>query len=208
MRATKGGKKGPSNSHRWRWRLRGLYLMGSFMAMCLASAVSRAGTSKLYPPDKEESGALRLAQVTRLATRQEILASGVGLQHLLATGLQESDLKDGSLASGRVYCCHRSTEEGTEMWFYVPPEVSLGVGDIVAIRMGRELTKKDPGTVNVAVEVREKKDATEAKCSWDPPKENLWRRVLYCSWMPAEGWTLKSGSHKTWLKPASDVKTQ
>jgi hypothetical protein len=38
--------------------------------------------------------------------------------------------------------------------------------------------------------------------------DKLWRRVLYCDWMPAEGWTLKTGAYKTWLERASDLKVQ
>jgi hypothetical protein len=178
------------------------------MMICLTCVVSSAGTSKLYPPSKDEAGALRLAQVVQIATREEILGLGVSLQHLLASGLKDSDFKDGSLATGRVYCCHQSTDLGTAMWFYVPPDVPVKLGNIVVIRMGRESTKKDPGTVNVVIEVRQKKDAPDSQCSWDPPNDKLWRRVLYCSWMPAEGWTLKTGGYKTWLKRVSDAKAQ
>jgi len=178
------------------------------MMICPTCVVSSAGTSKLYPRSKDEAGALRLAQVVQIATREEILGLGVSLQHLLASGLKDSNFKDGSLATGRVYCCHPSTDEGTAMWFYVPPDAPVKLGDIVVIRMGRESTKKDPGTVNVVIEIRQKKDAPDSQCSWDPPNDKLWRRVLYCSWMPAEGWTLKTGGHKTWLKRAPDAKAQ
>jgi hypothetical protein len=137
-----------------------------------------------------------------LATREQILKLGIHLQDLLASGLKDSDLKDGSLAMGRVYCCHPSTEEGTALWFYVPPDVSLKVGDIVTIRMGHKSTKTDPGAVNVAVGVREQQGTPDSKCSWDPPNNLLWRRVLYCTWMPAEGWTKTKGAWDTWLKHA------
>jgi hypothetical protein len=178
------------------------------MMIFLACAVSNAGTSKLYPPKKDEAGALRLAQIMQTATREEILKLTAQRQNLLASGLQDSDFKDGSLAMGRVYCCHPSTDEGTAMWFYVPPDMPVQVGDIVVVRMGHESTKKDPGKVNVLVEVREKKDTPNSRCSWDPPKDFLWRRVLYCDWMPAEGWTLKKGAYKTWLKRTSDATPQ
>jgi hypothetical protein len=178
------------------------------MMVFLACAVSNAGTSKLYPPSKDQAGALRLAQVMSTATREEILKLTVQREHLLASGLQDSDFQDGSLAMGRVYCCHPSTEEGTAIWFYVPPNIPVNPGDIVVVRMGREATKKDPGKVNTVVEIRQKKDAPNSRCSWDPPDDKLWRRVLYCDWMPAEGWTLKKGAWKTWLKPASDAAVQ
>jgi hypothetical protein len=176
------------------------------LMICIPCAVCSAGTSKLYPPSKDQAGTLRLAQVMQTATREEILKLTEQRQHLLDSGLKDSDFQDGSLAMGRVYCCHPSTDEGTAIWFYVPPDSPVKPGDIVVVRMGRESTKKDPGTVNKLIEVRQKQDATESHCSWDPPNDRLWRRILYCDWMPAEGWVLKKGSHNTWLKPASDVK--
>lgn len=208
MRKIRIGKKDDSNSRASRSHFRKLQLTVLFMMICLTCAVSSAGTSRLYPPKKDEAGALRLAQVIDIASRQDILKLTEQRQHLLDSGLKDSDFQDGSLAMGRVYCCHASTDEGTAMWFYVPPDAPVQVGDIVVVRMGHESTKKDPGTVNRLIEVREKKDAPNSRCSWDPPKDFLWRRVLYCDWMPAEGWTLKTGAYKTWLKRASDAKAQ
>jgi hypothetical protein len=91
------------------------------MICLLACAVSSAGTSKRYPPSKDQAGgALRLAQVMTTTTREEILRLTTQREHLLASGLQDTDFKDGSLAMGRVYCCHPSTDEGTAIWIYVP----------------------------------------------------------------------------------------
>src|SRR5215831_1051779 len=176
-----------------------------FMVMCFTCDVAIAGTSRLYPPSGEETGGLRLTQIMAVATRDDILKSGESLQHLLASGLKDSDLRDGSLAMGRIYCCHPSTEQGTAIWFYVPPDVPVNPGDLVIVRMGRKASKKDPGAVNTAIQVREKKDTPNSQCSWDPQDEKMWTRVLYCSWMPAEGWKLNNGLHKTWIKPASDA---
>jgi hypothetical protein len=208
MRIIRFGKD-QSNSREWPCPFRRFQLSVLFMMICLACDVSNAGTSKLYPPDKDEAGALRLAQVMQTATREEILKLTAQREHLLASGLQDSDFKDGSLAMGRVFCCDPSLEEGMAIWFYVPPDTPVQPGDIIVVRMGHEATKKDPSSkVNTLVEVREKKDAPNSRCSWDPPKDNLWRRVLYCDWMPAEGWTLKKGAYKTWLKRAPDAKAQ
>ncbi len=196
------------NSLASRCQFRKLRLTVLFMMIYLPCAVCSAGNSKLFPPNKDLAGALRLAQITQIATREEILKLGAQREHLLASGLKDADFQDGSLASGRVYCCHPSTDEGTAMWFYVPPDKPVKLGDIVVIRMGHESTKKDPGKVNVLIEVREKNDAPDSRCSWDPPDDKLWRRVLYCDWMPSEGWTLKTGAYKTWLKRASDATVQ
>ena len=198
-------KKYQSNWQAPRYQFRKRHPAVFVLMMCLTCAVSNAGNSKLYPPSKDEAGALRLAQVMQTATREDILKLTTQREHLLASGLQDSDFKDGSLAMGRVYCCHPSTEEETAMWFYVPPDKPVNPGDIVEIRMGRESSKKDPGRVNVLVEIRQKKYASESHCSWDPPNNSLWRRVLYCDWMPAEGWTLKKGAYNTWLKRAPEA---
>jgi len=202
------GDREQSHSQRARCQFHKRWPAVLFLTICLSCAVSNAETSKLYPPSKEEAGALRLAQIIQTATREEILKLTTQREHLLASGLQDSDFKDGSLAMGRVYCCHASTDEGTAMWFYVPPDKPVNPGDIVEIRMGRASNKKDPGKVNVLVEIRQKKDAPESHCSWDPPNESLWRRVLYCDWMPKEGWTLKKGAYNTWLKRSLDATVQ
>jgi len=175
----------------------------AFMLTCVTWGTAIAGTSRLYPPSDRETGGLRLTQIMGIATRDDILNSGETLQHLLASGLKDSDLKDGSVAMGRIYCCHPATEQGTAIWFYVPPEVQVSLGDLVIVRMGRKATKKDPGLVNTAVEVREKKDTSNSECSWSPQDEKMWTRVLYCTWMPAEGWRLNNGLHKAWMKPAN-----
>jgi len=206
MGKMKIGEKVRLNSRDLRWRFRTLRPVALLLMICLASSAASAGTSRLYPPAKDEAGALRLTQVIQLASRDEILKLKENLDHLRASGVKDSDLKDGSVAAGRIYCCHESTEEGTAIWFYVPPDVAVALGDLVVVRMGREASKKDPGTVNTVVEVREKKDAPDSKCSWDPPDNSMWTRVLYCTWMPAEGWMLKNGLHKTWLKRPSDAK--
>ena len=206
MRTISIGQEEPLISRAWRW-FRTIQTVG-FLIFGLFSASSSAGTTRLYPPTKDEAGTLRLAQVVELATREQILKAGFVSQQLLASGLKDSDLKDGSVAVARVNCCHQATEVGSALMFYVPPDVALEIGDIVEVRMGREATKTAPGAVNTAVQVREKKEAPDSQCLWDPPNNLMWGRVLYCKWMPAEGWTLKNGLHKTWLKRGPDAKNQ
>jgi len=164
--------------------------------------VSCATVSKVHPPFRNENGTLRVAQVMQLATRQEIIGLGVHYKHLLASGIKDSDLRDRSLAVGRVYCCGGPPEEGMAIWFYVPEGLTIDIGDIVEIRMGRQPSKCDPGAVNTAVQVRQKKDDVNGPCRWIPPDPKLWMRVLYCDWMEKEGWIEKGGRQKTWLKPA------
>ncbi len=161
------------NSLDLHWPFRPLRPAALLLMICLACSAASTGTSRLYPPAKDEAGALRLTQVMQLASRDEIFKLKENLEHLLASGVKDADLKDGSVAVGRIYCCHQGTEEGTAIGFHVPPDVTVALGDLVVVRMGHEANKKDPGTVNTAVEVREKKDAPDSKCSWDPPDNSM-----------------------------------
>ncbi len=171
------------------------------LILCIACPHASAKTSRFFPENKSETGKLRLAEVMALATREEILHMGPNLEYLHASGLKDSDFKDGSVAMARVYCCHPSTDAGSAIWFYVPSTQQVQVGDLVVVRMGRNPAKNDAGMVNVAVEVREHKGDPNSQCSWDPPDTTKWARVLYCKWMPAEGWTLEDKFlHKAWLK--------
>jgi hypothetical protein len=177
-------------------RMRTAALFPSFF-VCIAAD---AATSKFYPPDEDETGALRLAQVVELGTRDDILASEDAVRHLLDSGLKDADIKNGSVALAVVYCCHEPTARRNAILFYVPADLPVDPGDIVVVRMGRKASRKDPGTVNVATEIRERSNSPGSRCRWDPPNEQLWMRVLYCDWMPSEGWTFKDGLYKTWLK--------
>src|SRR5438309_1433895 len=91
-----------SNSRASRCQFRKWQPAVLLMMIFLTCAISSAGTSKLYPPKKDETGALRLAQVMQTATREEILRLTEQRQHLLDSGLKDSDFQDGSLAMGRV----------------------------------------------------------------------------------------------------------
>ncbi len=66
MRKIRIRKKNQSNSRASRCQFRKLQLTLLPMMICLACAVSSAGTSKLYPPSKSQTGALRLAEVVQI----------------------------------------------------------------------------------------------------------------------------------------------
>ena len=69
-----------------------------FCYFILIFAITGCATgSKVYPPYKNEAGSLRLTQVMQLASRQEIVKLGVHYKYLLASGLQDSDLRDKSI---------------------------------------------------------------------------------------------------------------
>jgi hypothetical protein len=167
------------------------------LPMVLASCAS---VSRLHPY-KVPANSLRLTEVVYLGSREEIVAARTTYQTLLASGIQDSDLQNGSLAAGRVYCCGHPNEVDMTIFFYVPATWPVHVGDLVEVRMGSEPDTRDSGAVNTAVRVRQTRDATERVCQWIPPNPRLWMRILYCDWMQTEGWVEQTGLFKTWYKP-------
>lgn len=149
---------------------------------------------------------MRLALVTDLASRQQIGAAGPLREYLLASGIKDADLRDGSVGVGRVYCCG-ADETVSFMMFYVPQGLGIEVGDVVEVKMGRNPSKDDRGAVTTAARVRQKRDDASGPCRWDPPTPpGLWMKVLYCDWMKQEGWVEERGPHHTWMKPASSTR--
>lgn len=173
-----------------------------FVGASSISLLSCATVSRLHAPDPDETGALRVAEVVKVATQQEIVSVR---EHLLASGMSDADLQDGGLVVGRVYCCGGNIDQSTAPWVYVPREISVEVGNIIEVKMGRQSTNNDSGAVNTIVRVRHKR-ISNSPCRWVPEQKGLWMRILYCDWMISEGWTEKSGLYKTWLKPASAAK--
>jgi len=167
----------------------------------ITTAVTSCATaSRIFPPVQDETGALRLAEVMQFARRDEIVRLGVHYEEILASGINDSDLSDSSIAVGRVYCCGGPAETRNAPFFYIPTDIAVELYDIVEIRMGRQPNQTDPGVVNTVVRVRHK-GISQSPCRWVPEREGLWMRVLYCDWMEKEGWVEKGGLWKTWLKP-------
>lgn len=170
-------------------------LLPSLLAGCSLYA-SRLHAESVPP------GSLRLAQVAVLVPRTEILKSDFTVRSLQASGISESDIQDGSITVGRVECCGGPNEVNTAVYFYIPKDFHVEVGDIVEIRTGSKRTGEEPtGPVNMLTRIREKPGDTNRQCRWDPPQPKLWRRILYCDWMPTEGWTLeRDGLARYWVK--------
>lgn len=182
-------------------------LLVSLIILNVACPLTSAKTSRLFPQFASDAGKLRLAEVMALATRGEILNMGSNLDYLLTSGLKDADFQDGSIAMARVMCCHARSDMASSIWFYIPSTLKVQVGDFVVVRMGRKPEKNDSGIINEAFEIREHRGAPDSQCYWDPPDETKWARVLFCKWMPAEGWTLKKRFiDKTWLKEDPNTK--
>jgi len=156
------------------------------------------------PPSGAPAGALTLAQVMIRVTRDTVLNSQPLSGVLLASGINQSEIRDGSIAAGRVICCGGPTEADTAMVFYVPEALPTEVGDIVEVKLGRVPEKAgDVGTVNRATRVVQKGTGSGGACRWEPPNPRLWGRVLYCDWMPSEGWVQEGPSpvtYHTWIR--------
>ena len=86
MRKTRTDKRDQSNSQRSGCRFRKRQVAVLFLMTCLVCTVSSAGTLKIYPPSKDQAGALRLAQVTQTATREEILKNTALLRYRTCPG--------------------------------------------------------------------------------------------------------------------------
>jgi len=173
-------------------------------------ATGCAGPSSYFHPAKrEQADGRQLVQVMVVGSRSDIVGLGKDYELLLASGIPDSALTDGRIAIGRIYCCGGlggTVESSNQLRFFVPADLSVEVGDVVELRLGREPGGAGGGTVNEAVRVRARAGAPDHPCRWVPPNDRLWMRVLYCDSLEAEGWTHKNGIGNPWLRlPTADL---
>lgn len=146
------------------------------------------------------AGSLRLTQVMAFATREQILANHTLYNMLTASGISDGEIKDGSVVVGRVECCKGPNELSSAVWAYVSPGTTPELGDTVEVRSGGVSSSQGPGSLNVVTRVVQR---GTGPCRWEPPEEYLWQRILYCDWMPEQGWVLHKadlGLWKYWVK--------
>jgi hypothetical protein len=168
---------------------------------CILPLLASCATTSKLTPAHVPPGSLRVAQVMYLASRAEIISSGTHYQILLASGIDDAEIQDGSAALARVYCCWEPNEKANAIAFHVPAGLGVELGDIVEVKAGQPPARGSPGTANIAVRVRQKYADTYGPCRWVPEDPRLWTRILYCDWMPEEGWVEQKAFWKTWLKP-------
>jgi hypothetical protein len=154
------------------------------------------------------AGSLRLAQVMVLGKRTEIEQAKPIFDAILAAGIQDAEIVDGSVVMARIFCCggltdNLSSEKVNSVILFVPKEVTVAQGDIVEVRVGRPPKNGDGGKVHLVTRVVQRYEGNEQGCWWDPKDNRLWLRVLYCEWMPNEGWIKQGGTNPAWYKPAS-----
>lgn len=179
---------------------------GLFLFLALLATTGCSSTLRIHS-DFVPAGSLRLAQVMVLGKRAEIVQAKPLFEAILAAGIPDSQIVDGSVVMARIFCCggltdNLSSEKVNSLILYVPREVTVAQGDIVEVRVGRPPEKGDAGKVHFVTRVLQKYGENEEKCWWDPKDNRLWLRVLYCDWMPNEGWIKQGGTNPAWYKQA------
>lgn len=165
-----------------------------------------AGTSRLHRQNVPE-GSLRLAEVVALATRNEIDENEYISHALRNANISDTEITDGSIGMGRVFCCGGQNELETAIWFYIPRNIDVEIDDIVEVWSGREVKQGDPapGHPNTVTRIVEKPSYGKQMCRWLPDNPNLWVRVLYCDGLETDGWTQQSGMFPVWIKPTGSI---
>jgi hypothetical protein len=142
-----------------------------------------------------EPGTLHAGEVVQVLTRDDILGSQEIHESLNKSGVIDSAITDGSVVVVRLFCCgppNTSNPHGA----LNPQALPLKEGDVV------EFLLPGGSNVNSVTRVLQHPSDIQPACSWQPKDENLWRRVLYCDWMPQKGWVKQEGIIAGWYKPA------
>jgi hypothetical protein len=158
-------------------------------------------------------GSLRVAQVMAIAKRTEIVQMKEVYNAIIASGVNDSEIVDGSVVVARVYCCGGISEDFSSevvnaRMLFIPRGLNVARGDMVEVRTGRPPKNEDAGLLNTVTRVVEKYEENKNiwNCWWDPKNDRLWLRVLYCNWMLKEGWVKQGGTYPAWFKaPAPDL---
>jgi len=191
--------------------LSGWSLGNLLLCVCTSTVIfllTSCSTPMRIQSDSVPPGSRRLAQVAAIANRDEIVQVKELYEVIRASGVNDQDIVDGSVVMARIYCCgglteNSSSEKVNALMLYVPKELKVVLGDIVEVRAGRPPEKGDVGLLNVVTRLVQKYEASDGSCWWDPKDDRLWLRILYCEWMPKEGWVKQGGLYPAWFKPAS-----
>jgi len=143
-----------------------------------------------------EPGTLHTGQVVEVLTRSDILGSSGIHESLNKSGVSDSAIADGSVVVVRTLCCgppNTSNPHGALNLQLLP----LKEGDVV------EFLWPGGAAVNTVTRVVQRSGQNADVCWWDPKNDKLWRRVMYCEWMPGEGWVKQEGLIPGWYKSAT-----
>ena len=158
-------------------------------------------SSRLHPFDAP-AASLRLVEAVGVVPGEQVKLHHRPLYDVLvASGMSDGVIREGGVGAGKAYCCWGPNERENAIFFFVPKILTIDVGDIVEVRMGRRPDNSDSGDVNLATVIRQKSGIVNGPCRWDPPREGLWNRVLYCDWMKEERWVRQTGAvYNIWYK--------
>lgn len=149
------------------------------------------------------SGVLRAAGVVQVATRDEIRRASSYYKDMLAHGVDETSIVDGSLVVVRMLCCRDNLKASALAYLYNPRAIKVAPGDFIEFRIGDADAPGTPEAFSIVTRVLQSKDQADGKCWWEPRDDRMWMRFVFCEWMPAEGW-IKQGNkmNPEWYKPA------
>jgi hypothetical protein len=149
----------------------------------------------LSPGKMGEPKTLHAGEVVLVLSRAEIIGSREVRPTLNAAGIDDASIQDGSVTVVRLTCCG-PPQTSNPVVPYNPKLLTLKVGDVVEVELG------GGGALNAVTRVLQGVGDSNGACWWDPKNPALWRRVMYCEWMPEAGWIRQEGLYTGWYKPA------
>ena len=86
-------------------------------------------------------------------------------------------------------------------------DLAVALGDSVEIWSDRSVKAGAPpdASPNWVTRVLQTAASPTRTCSWQPDNPYLWMRVVYCDWMPEQGWSRQAGSHPFWVKVVGPI---
>jgi hypothetical protein len=164
--------------------------------------------------DADQPGVLRAAGVVGVVTRADLLGTAYyeGLVALLiARGVDEASIVDGTLVLVRLFCCRDNVEKSNSVYVYNPLAIDVTPGDIIELRVGdAPAWNTEKGTladIHTLTRVLQRAEEAAGRCWWEPRDPRLWGRFVTCEWMPAEGWVKQNkATNPAWYKPADGDK--
>ncbi len=181
------------------------FLRLSAITLTILLSIGCAKTLRIYGADLKQEKGHQVTEIMDMGSREEILGIKELHDALSAAGVTSEDIKDGSVAVGRNFCCggEGTVETEAPAWIYVPPSMSVERGDIVEFVVGAGPNGPANQRLNTAIRVRHKNGINTNECRWEPDNPALWMRVIYCPWMEDEGWIKGSGLNPVWYKEAN-----
>ena len=195
----------------WRTAVRPIafvFLFGTLVGCSLPpNAPPGSASSSLLHARFVPDGSLRVGKVMYIGTREESTKVRYIYDTLtIAAGLPDDKIRDGTVVLIRVFCCGGPEEWGQGgLLVYVPEGKKAEVGDIIEVWSGRMSVKGDTGVPpppNTMTRRVQQANSPNRRCRWMPDTPGLWRALLYCDWMPEEGWIQQDNFlFKFWIKP-------